>query len=361
MQFDRRSRPGRDTCSTTGRRPDQALRLEVKRGTPLSTSLVHPAPPPSTQDKFTDPDWTANGERRARVHLRRLETLWINTGTLCNIECRNCYILSSPTNDALVYISAAETARFLDEAQGLKTREIGFTGGEPFLNPEFCDMLEDALSRGFAVLVLTNAMQPMLRARIKERLLDIKARLGEKLTMRVSLDHHTPALHDAERGEGSFEKALEGIRWLNDNDFRLAIAGRISLYACEADGREAYRGLIGEHGWRIDADDNKQLVLFPEMMATDDTPEISTQCWKILDVDPGDMMCASSRMVVKRKGAEHPVVLPCTLLPFDEAFEMGATLEEAGRADGGMFERGTVKLCHRHCSKFCVLGGGSCS
>jgi len=55
------------------------------------------------------------------------------------------------------------------------------------------------------------------------------------------------------------------------------------------------------------------------------------------------------------------VVLPCTLLPYDPAFEMGATLAEAAQADGGMFEHGTVKLCHPHCAKFCVLGGGSCS
>ena len=76
---------------------------------------------------------------------------------------------------------------------------------------------------------------------------------------------------------------------------------------------------------------------------------------------PNDVMCASSRMVVKRKGAAAPVVLPCTLLPYDPAFEMGATLAEAARADGGMFDHGAVKLCHPHCAKFCVLGGGSCS
>ena len=47
--------------------------------------------------------------------------------------------------------------------------------------------------------------------------------------------------------------------------------------------------------------------------------------------------------------------------PYDPAFEMGATLAEAARADGGMFAAGAVKLCHPHCAKFCVLGGGSCS
>ena len=73
------------------------------------------------------------------------------------------------------------------------------------------------------------------------------------------------------------------------------------------------------------------------------------------------MMCASSRMVVKRRGAAAPTVLPCTLIPYDPAFEMGTTLAQASAADGGMFATGAVKLCHPHCSKFCVLGGGSCS
>ena len=83
-----------------------------------------------------------------------------------------------------------------------------------------------------------------------------------------------------------------------------------------------------------------------------EVPEITTACWGILNKRPDDVMCASSRMVVKRKGAEKPVVLACTLLAYDEAFEMGQTLQEA-EAD--------VKLNHRHCAKFCVLGGASCS
>ena len=54
--------------------------------------------------KFRDPDLTAKGERRAVVALTRLTTLWFNTGSLCNITCRNCYMDSSPTNDALAYL-----------------------------------------------------------------------------------------------------------------------------------------------------------------------------------------------------------------------------------------------------------------
>jgi len=73
------------------------------------------------------------------------------------------------------------------------------------------------------------------------------------------------------------------------------------------------------------------------------------------------MMCATSRMVVRRKGAERAVVLPCTLITSEPAFDMGDSLSQAARADGGMFAAGAVKLCHPHCAKFCVLGGGSCS
>ena len=42
--------------------------------------------------KFRDPATTAKGETRATVALRALETLWFNTGTLCNLTCRNCYM-----------------------------------------------------------------------------------------------------------------------------------------------------------------------------------------------------------------------------------------------------------------------------
>ena len=51
--------------------------------------------------KFRDPFTTAKGETRATVALRSLDTLWFNTGTLCNLTCANCYIESSPRNDRL--------------------------------------------------------------------------------------------------------------------------------------------------------------------------------------------------------------------------------------------------------------------
>jgi hypothetical protein len=297
--------------------------------------------------KFRDPLVTARGERRASVALTRLSTLWINTGTLCNLACKTCYIESSPRNDALVYVSLAETEAFLDQARLLGTREIGFTGGEPFMNPDMIGMIAAALGRGFEVLVLTNAMRPMRR--FEQQLLALRS---EQLTLRVSLDHHSQAVHEAERGAGSWDKALDGCRWLSGHGFRLAVAGRQLPGESEAEARAGYAALFAAEGLKVDADDPASLVLFPEMDAAADVPEITEACWGILGKSPDSIMCASSRMVVKRKGEPQPVVVACTLIPYDPAFTMGDTLVEASRP---------VPLNHPHCARFCVLGGASCS
>ena len=80
--------------------------------------------------KFQDPVWTADGSRRATVGLDRLDTLWFNTGTLCNIACGNCYIESSPTNDRLAYLTLSDFREKLDEIRddGLTVRESPVAG-----------------------------------------------------------------------------------------------------------------------------------------------------------------------------------------------------------------------------------------
>ncbi|NWG72464.1 MAG: radical SAM protein, partial [Parvularculaceae bacterium] len=112
-----------------------------------------------------------------------------------------------------------------------------------------------------------------------------------------------------------------------------------------------YAALFAAEGLPVDAADPAALVLFPEMDVGADTPEITTACWGLLKKAPESVMCATSRMLVKRRGAA-PTVVACTLVPYDERFELGASLREAARP---------VSLNHPHCSRFCVLGGASCS
>ena len=301
--------------------------------------------------KFSNPDVTLSGEPRATVGLKKLETLWFCTGTLCNLACENCYIESSPSNDALVYISLDEVTAYLDEIEreGYGTRSIAFTGGEPFMNPDMIPILRVVLERGFEALVLTNAMRPMMK--VADALLDLHRRFGKQLTIRVSIDHYSRELHELERGPRAWRPALEGLHWLSRNGFAMDIAGRLFSGEHEAQMREGYARMFAREKIDLDAMDPAKLVLFPEMDERVDVPEITERCWQLLGVSPDAMMCASSRMVVKRKGTEKPVVVPCTLLPYAPEFELGHTLAEAFAE---------VRLNHPHCARFCVLGGASC-
>lgn len=304
--------------------------------------------------KFRDPETTLDGASRAHVALRDLHTLWFNTGTLCNLACANCYIESSPRNDRLVYIRTREVQAYLDEIAevGFGTKLIGFTGGEPFMNPEMNAMLCEALERGYEAMVLTNAMRPMMRPKVSSELLALRERHGDRLTIRVSLDHYSAAVHEHERGKDTWAPAIAGLHWLADQGFRVDVAGRMLSGEPEADVRNGFARVFAREAIPLDAHDPATLTLFPEMDETLDVPEISRGCWEKVGVTPDDVMCADSRMVVKRKGADQPAVVACTLLPYDPRFELGHSLREA-QAD--------VALNHPHCARFCVLGGASCS
>ena len=326
--------------------------MNRSRTIPTGPSPFRFEAPPLPRAKFADPDTTAAGEKRASVPFVKLDTLWFNTGTLCNLACANCYIESSPTNDALVYLTAAEVAPYLHEIadRSLGTREIAFTGGEPFMNPQIMAMLEMALARGHEVLVLTNAMKPMRRH--AGALLALRETYGDKLTLRVSLDHYTQPIHEAERGERSWNPALGGLTWLSANRFSIAVAGRHLAHEPEDNARDGYAALFASEGIAIDAQDPARLVLFPEMDASADVAEITTACWGILGQSPAAVMCAHSRMVVRRRGEDGARVAACTLIPYDPGFDMGATLAQAAAP---------VPLNHPHCARFCVLGNATCA
>ena len=346
---------------------------------------LNPAPDGQTHGTklpapFSDPFRTADGSSRASVAFQRFEILWFNTGSLCNLSCPSCYIESSPSNDRLGFITQRDLEIYLDELDTLTNQarstpkthiKIGFTGGEPFVNPEMPQLLEICLKRGHYCLVLSNAMRPMRR--FDKELTGLAQDFPDKVEFRISLDHFEAAWHDYERGSGSFAQSLDGIRLLQSLGFEVTVAGRLqlgkgeeTLQCREGDSvspprppllnetamRQGYSGLFTAEGITIDAWDPASMVLFPEMHPRLQVPEISTDCWNILGKSPSEMMCSNSRMVLKRKGTEHPVVVPCTLLPYDPRFELSERLGES---------LGAVQLNHPYCAQFCVLGGASCS
>ena len=300
--------------------------------------------------KFQNKKITAKGEARGKVPFHKLETLWFNTGTLCNLKCSNCYIESSPKNDRLQYLTRQDVLPYLTEIKelDLPVKLIGLTGGEPFINPHIFELLEEILRADLNVIVLTNGYRVLKRN--DKKLLSLKNKYKEKLSIRVSLDHYSKEIHENERGKDTFVKTLEGIRWLDENHFSWTLAGRSLVGENQESVKLGYQKLLLDHGISHSLDLEK-LIIFPEMIMGEEVPEISESCWGILKVSKNDQMCATSRMVIRKKDDPSPKIQACTLLAYQNEFSLGQSLKESFK---------TVYLNHEFCSKFCVLGEASC-
>jgi pyruvate-formate lyase-activating enzyme len=271
------------------------------------------------------------------VKLEGLETLWVNTGTLCNLACTKCFMESTPTNDSLSYFPLAALEKILAEAPP-ELSEIDFTGGEPFMNPDIMPMLQAALGAGKRVLVLTNAMRPMQRH--ATALAGLIAAYPGQLSLRVSLDHYLPDRHEALRGADSFAPTINGLKFLAEAGATLSIASRTPWGETEAMMQAGFTRLFADHGLPA-----IPLILFPEMdsCASQALPVTARAVADVPSEKP--LMCRTSRMVLLRKGETAPRIAPCTLLPDSTlaAWDEPVTLE------------------HPHCAQFCVYGGASCA
>ncbi len=273
--------------------------------------------------------------------LTRLETLWINTGTLCNLACTNCFMESSPVNDSLAYMTL-EAFRTLLNGAPESLAEIGFTGGEPFMNPDIIAMLETTLAAGKTALVLTNAMRPMQRH--QTRLAALVAAHPTHLAFRVSLDHHDAARHDFLRGPATFAPTIAGLKCLAAAGAKISVAARTPWGETEAAMRAGFARLFAAERIPLDAENPAHLVLFPEMDAAAPAEKVTQAALAAIPPEQPPM-CATSRMAVLRKGRTTPEITPCTLLPHQTLPTLATP----------------IRLNHPHCAQFCIHGAASCA
>src|SRR5262245_22850370 len=147
-----------------------------------------------------------------RQPLLELDALWLQVaGTVCNLTCTHCFVTCGPHEERHAMMSRAEVAAGVSEALALGVREVYFTGGEPFLNPEIEAIVEDTLALA-PVTVLTNGT--LLPERRVEWLAALTRSARYSLELRVSLDGTDAASHDAFRGPGAWLRTLAGLRSL---------------------------------------------------------------------------------------------------------------------------------------------------
>jgi predicted phosphodiesterase/pyruvate-formate lyase-activating enzyme len=145
--------------------------------------------------------------------------LWIYSNFHCNLACDYCAVASSPTAPRRS-IGLDRFRALVDGAVAEGFEEIYVTGGEPFIEPDIVAMLAYASDR-LETVCLTNAML-FLHGRRRRELEQLALR--PRLTLQSSIDGAQPATHDVHRGEGSWQKAMEGIALARDLGLPVRVA-----------------------------------------------------------------------------------------------------------------------------------------
>ena len=143
------------------------------------------------------------------LERRRLETLQVNLGYVCNQSCLHCHVNAGPKRTEVMDGATVDLVLEYLAASGARTLDL--TGGAPELNPHFRRLARAARARGARVIdrcnltILSEPGQEDLAAFLAAEGIDIVA----------SLPCYTPELVDRQRGEGVHERSIAGLRRLN--------------------------------------------------------------------------------------------------------------------------------------------------
>ena len=140
---------------------------------------------------------------------RRLETVQVNVGYVCNQSCLHCHVNAGPKRTESMSRATADQVLAYLGASGAATLDL--TGGAPELNPSFRHMVAGARARGVRVIDRCNLT--VLFEPGQEDLGRFLA--GHLVHVVASLPCYTAELVDRQRGEGVYEKSVEAIRALN--------------------------------------------------------------------------------------------------------------------------------------------------
>lgn len=148
-----------------------------------------------------------------------ISVLQINVGKLCNQTCRHCHVDAGPDRTEQLSRETAELCIRALAHTDIPT--VDLTGGAPELNPNFRWLVEQAHALGRHVID---------RCNLSVLLLPSQADLGGFLARHhvevvASLPYYRASQTDAQRGEGIFEKSLEGLRLLNQLGYGIPGSG----------------------------------------------------------------------------------------------------------------------------------------
>ncbi|MDM8543493.1 mycofactocin radical SAM maturase [Desulfococcaceae bacterium HSG9] len=131
----------------------------------------------------------------------------------CNLTCIHCLSDSGTKKNSELTTAASQCV--IDTLAEQKVFQFNIGGGEPFMRPDFLDLMDYAHTKGMVTCISTNGTL------IDE---EIARRLDHKqVYIQVSLDGATPESNDAIRGKGSYKKVIKALECMKKRDIEVSV------------------------------------------------------------------------------------------------------------------------------------------
>lgn len=211
-----------------------------------------------------------------------LEIFQMNLGKRCNMACRHCHVSAGPNRSEVMPRSVIDAC--LQALDATKAHTVDLTGGAPELNPDFRYLVDECSKRGKHVIDRCN-----LTVLFTEGQEDTPQWLAEhRVEVVASLPHYRKLNTDRQRGAGTFERSIEGLRRLNEVGYGKGAPGRVlTLMTNPAGAFLAGSQASMEGEWRV-ALHRDQGVSFDRLVALNNMPIARFREWLVTsdNLDP---------------------------------------------------------------------------
>ena len=139
----------------------------------------------------------------------------------CNLRCRYCYYFDNPAQQ-YHDLPTDEWLKFLNELGQCAVMDVTLQGGEPFIRKDLSILIEGIVENRMRFSILSNG------ALVDNEIAAYIADTNRCDTVQVSVDGSCPEIHDTFRGNGSFEKAIQGIHTLKRH--KVYVTVRVTIH-----------------------------------------------------------------------------------------------------------------------------------
>ena len=148
----------------------------------------------------------------------------------CNLRCRYCYYFDNPAQQ-YHDLPTDEWLKFFDELGQCAVMDVTLQGGEPFIRKDLPSLIEGIVENRMRFSILSNG------ALVDNEIAAFIADTNRCDTVQVSVDGSCPEIHDTFRGNGSFEKAIQGIHTLRRHNVNVDGSSHHSSIQCQRSGK----------------------------------------------------------------------------------------------------------------------------